>query len=56
MPDPTQPAIVTPCHATPLFITLRFQGHGYLSREVVDTSECQYPGCSNTWDSTGNPT
>lgn len=49
------PALVTPCHGTPLWVSTRSEGcfGGYESTEVVDDISCDAPGCLNTWNPDG---
>jgi hypothetical protein len=49
------PALVTPCHGSPLWVSTRSESYfgGYGSTEVVDDISCDAPGCLNTWDRDG---
>lgn len=49
------PALVTPCHGRPLWVSTRSESYfgGYGSTEVVDDISCDAPGCLNTWDRDG---
>lgn len=49
------PALVTPCHGTPLWVSTRSEGcfGGYESTEVVDEISCDAPRCLNTWNPDG---
>lgn len=55
-PEPAPlPALVTPCHGRPLWVSTRSEScfGGYGSTEVVDDISCDEPGCLNTWDRDG---